>query len=1058
MLNHNVAQLLAKRAADSGWYSKPAYYSPNVVTHGEVHEGGARLGEVLRARGLSKGDRVLLCLPDSPELVQVLLACLARGIFTFLVNPELHPEDHAFVERDTEPRLIVTSSTLRDRFQISSGVEVGELLADATRVEPGECEPVSGDAPAYATYTSGTTGPPRAAIHRHADPLIFTQAMCHHALHMIPQDIGLSSARMYFGYGLGNSVWCPLATGSSAIINHLPVNPEVAAEQCGQLKASVLYGVPTFFARVVETCSADSFRSLRCLVSAGEILTASLAEELMEFFGGIPILDGIGSSEVGHIFVSNTVDEWRLGTLGKALHPYEVRVVAADGTTTSPGVEGDLWVRGPSITPGYWNRPDHLPAQDGWLETSDRVCIDRDGWVTYRCRADDIENVGGFNINPREIELLLTGSDLIEEAAVIGLRESTGASALQAFLVPKSNVLIDQATIQHIHRQLLLNLAPFKVPHRFAIVDRLPRTATGKLLRSALRAEAPTMPIWNLLHTADETDPEGQIDLHQVSDTSSGSERMPEATLRDRFAVLQKERYHLALATVCAEASKILERPDHEWINPDRAFSELGIDSQMIVELRNRLAKATGLRLSDKVMWAYGSPSELAQYIEVELAGRSNQNELPTTATIGAEPVANAGMGRRHPDGHLAPGSTASAKPILALQRRSGSGGRGGEIQVTTSDAPTQTLPAEGEVGLVDIGSLTLESGTVIDDVCIAVQRWGELSPARDNVVVVLHGMTRDSHITGPAGPGHPTRGWWHGMAGPGAPIDTDRWCAVATNVLGGCRGSTGPSSLACDGKPWGSRFPLISVRDQVEADVAALAALGITEVAAVIGGSLGGARALEWIVSHPDRVGAGLVMAVGARATGDAIGTQSTQIAAIKADPNWQGGDYHDTGRTPDAGLQLARRIACLTFRGEVELDIRFANNAQGEEDPIVGGRYAVESYLEQEGSRLVSRFDAGSYVVICEAMNRHDVGRGRGGVAAALRGCPVPVVVGGITSDRIFPLRLQEELADLLPGCSELQVLDSIYGHDAFQVESEAAGEWVRQTLELAAAGHLC
>jgi homoserine O-acetyltransferase len=380
---------------------------------------------------------------------------------------------------------------------------------------------------------------------------------------------------------------------------------------------------------------------------------------------------------------------------------------------------------------------------------------------------------------------------------------------------------------------------------------------------------------------------------------------------------------------------------------------------------------------------------------------------------------------------------------------------------VTITDVPTQTLPADGEVGIVDVGSLTLESGVVLDDVSIAVQRWGELSPARDNVVVVLHALTGDSHITGPAGPGHPTPGWWDGVAGPGAPIDTNHWCAVATNVLGGCRGSTGPSSTAPDGKPWGSKFPLISVRDQVEADVAALAALGITEVAAVLGGSMGGARALEWVVSHPDRVRSGLLLAVGARATADQIGTQCTQIAAIKADPNWQGGDYYGTGCTPEAGLEIARRFAHLTYRGEVELDTRFANRAQGgedPEDPVAGGRYAVQSYLEHQGDKLVSRFDAGSYVVLTEALSRHDVGRGRGGVAPALRGCPVPVVVAGITSDRLYPLRLQEELAELLPGCGELQIVDSIYGHDGFLVESEAVGQLVRKTLDLAATEGAC
>lgn len=380
---------------------------------------------------------------------------------------------------------------------------------------------------------------------------------------------------------------------------------------------------------------------------------------------------------------------------------------------------------------------------------------------------------------------------------------------------------------------------------------------------------------------------------------------------------------------------------------------------------------------------------------------------------------------------------------------------------MTISDMPTQTLPAEGEVGIVDVGSLTLENGVLLDNVSIAVQRWGELSPDRDNVVVVLHALTGDSHITGPAGPGQPTPGWWDGIAGPGAPIDTDRWCAVATNVLGGCRGSTGPSSLAPDGKPWGSRFPLVSIRDQVEADVAALAALGITEVAAVLGGSMGGARALEWMVSHPEGVGAGLLLAVGARATADQIGTQCTQIAAIKADPNWQGGDYYGSGRTPDTGLDIARRFAHLTYRGEVELDTRFANKPQDGEnpaDPTSGGRYAVQSYLQHQGEKLVSRFDAGSYVVLTESLSSHDVGRGRGGIEAALRGCPVPAVVGGITSDRLYPLRLQEELADLLPGCSGLRVVDSIIGHDGFLVEIDAVGELVRQTLDLAAAKGAC
>ena len=372
---------------------------------------------------------------------------------------------------------------------------------------------------------------------------------------------------------------------------------------------------------------------------------------------------------------------------------------------------------------------------------------------------------------------------------------------------------------------------------------------------------------------------------------------------------------------------------------------------------------------------------------------------------------------------------------------------------MTITHVDPQTLPAEDEIGIVDIGSLTLESGAVLDDVRIAVQRWGALSAARDNVVVVLHALTGDSHVTGPAGPDHPTPGWWDGVAGPGAPIDTDRWCAVATNVLGGCRGSTGPGSAAPDGKPWGSRFPAITVRDQVNADLAALSALGITQVAAVVGGSMGGARALEWIVGHPDTVRAALVLAVGARATADQIGTQSTQVAAIKADPHWQNGDYHDTGRVPRVGMEIARKFAHLTYRGEHELDERFGNDAQDAENPTAGGRYAVQSYLEHQGGKLAGRFDAGTYVTLTDALSTHDVGRGRGGVAAALRGVAIPVIVGGITSDRLYPLRLQRELADLIPTAGALNVVESAFGHDGFLVETEAVGELIRQTLEFAA-----
>lgn len=358
----------------------------------------------------------------------------------------------------------------------------------------------------------------------------------------------------------------------------------------------------------------------------------------------------------------------------------------------------------------------------------------------------------------------------------------------------------------------------------------------------------------------------------------------------------------------------------------------------------------------------------------------------------------------------------------------------------------------DGELGHVDIGPLLLENGTVLPSVTLAVQRWGRLSPQRDNVVLALHALTGDSHVTGPASGQHLTPGWWDGLIGPGAAVDTNDWCVLAANVLGGCRGSTGPGSTAPDGAAWGSRFPTITVRDQVNAEAQLANILGIEKFASVLGGSMGGARALEWAVSYPERVASALILAVGARATADQIGTQSTQILAITSDPDWQGGDYYGTGRSPEAGLGIARRFAHLTYRGEHELDERFANTAQGDEDPLNGGRYSVQSYLEHQAEKLVARFDAGSYVTLTDSLSSHDVGRGRGGVAAALAACPVPCVVGGITSDRLYPLRLQEELAVGLPGCDGLRVLDSDRGHDGFLTDFEGVGHLLAHTMALA------
>ncbi|WP_415823666.1 beta-ketoacyl synthase N-terminal-like domain-containing protein, partial [Mycobacterium basiliense] len=630
MQNTNLARLLAEQAVDAGWYDKPAYYAPHVVTHGQIHDCAARLAQILRDRDLATTDRVILCLPDSLDLVQLLLACLACGIPAFIANPELHAEEHAFYEHDVAPALVVADDALGGRFTHSEVTSPAQLWSAAADAAPAAYEPVGSDALAYATYTSGTTGRPRAALHRHGDAVTFVDAMCHRALHLTQQDIGLSSARMYFAYGLGNSVWFPLATGSSAIINRTPVTPELTAQLCNELTPTVLYSVPTFLSRVVEACSPELFGSLRCVVSAGESLEIGLAKRVSEFFDGIPILDGLGSTEVGQTFISNTIDDWRPGTLGKVLDPYEIRVVSPDGTAVQPGVEGDLWVRGPSIAAEYWNRPAELSLQDGdWLDTRDRVSVDSDGWITYRGRADGIEIIGGVNVNPHEIEQLIASDDAVDEAVVVGLKDATGASVLQAFLVPRRDTALDESAISNIHQRLLTQLSSMKVPHRFSVLEQLPRTPTGKPLRGLLRSASPTEPIW---HRAQ----------HPVEPA--------ETALNERLTALQQERYRLVVGAVTSATATILGLADGQSLDIGRAFADLGFNSQMTVELRNRLAAVTGLQLPDTIGWDYGSIAELAKYLESELSRWDKRVETPSSVQLD-EPIAVVGMACRFPGG-----------------------------------------------------------------------------------------------------------------------------------------------------------------------------------------------------------------------------------------------------------------------------------------------------------------------------------------------------------------------------------------------------------------------
>lgn len=359
-----------------------------------------------------------------------------------------------------------------------------------------------------------------------------------------------------------------------------------------------------------------------------------------------------------------------------------------------------------------------------------------------------------------------------------------------------------------------------------------------------------------------------------------------------------------------------------------------------------------------------------------------------------------------------------------------------------------------GDRKFVGFGPLALECGGSLPFVRIAWESWGELNADASNAILVLHALTGDSHLTGPAGQGHPTAGWWSGIIGPGNYLDTDKWFVVAPNMLGGCQGSTGPATHTADGFEWGSKFPYLTIRDQVEAQARFSEQIGVTRWACIVGGSMGGMHALEWAIGHPDRVERLAVLAAPPLASADQIALNSVQLEAIEMDPGFRGGDYYEEadGDGPHRGLALARRMALLNYRSPAELNNRFQRSWQSGISPLgESGKFAVESYLDFHGNKFSRRFDANSYRVLVEAMNSHDIGRDRGGVAEALSRVTASSLVLGIDSDRLFPLENQvliaSHLASNIDGGTAV-VIQSDFGHDGFLIEEDLVG---RQLIRL-------
>lgn len=350
---------------------------------------------------------------------------------------------------------------------------------------------------------------------------------------------------------------------------------------------------------------------------------------------------------------------------------------------------------------------------------------------------------------------------------------------------------------------------------------------------------------------------------------------------------------------------------------------------------------------------------------------------------------------------------------------------------------------------------LRLRSGATLDRFTLAYETYGRLNEDRSNAILICHALSGDSHVAGYyTDDPHEHAGWWDDAVGPGKMFDTDRYFVICSNVIGGCQGSTGPSSLSPDGRPYGLRFPVVTIADMVQAQSRLLDHLGVTRLFAVAGGSMGGMQALQWAVDLPERVGSVLFIASTPRSSTQAIAFNEIGRQAIYADPNWNAGDYYDR-QAPNAGLSVARMVGHITYMSEFSLEHKFARRTRSVNGLAYdfGVDFEIESYLQYQGQKFTQRFDANSYLYITKALDYFDIQEDRVSLEDSLRRVQCPVMVVTFSSDWLYPAEQGYSLVNALENIGhEVQYhhIEAYFGHDSFLVEVETMTQLVGGFLE--------
>jgi benzoate-CoA ligase len=506
---YNFAEDILARNLKAGRADKPAFIDARASwTYGQLAERVGRFGALLRARGIRREERVFICLLDTIDWPTAFLGCLKAGAIAVPVNTLLTEDDYKFMLADSRARMLVVSEALYPKFEklIAAAPDLEHVIVsgenafghakfeDVLGQSPAEdvTAPTTRDDMAFWLYTSGSTGKPKGAVHVHASLRLTDDLYARPILGITENDLCYSVAKLFFAYGLGNAMTFAMSAGATTVLMADRPTPDGVASLLRKYPVTAFYGVPTFYAAFLASANAPakSEMKLRRCVSAGEALPPDVGRRWTEKYG-VDILDGLGSTEMLHIFLSNAPGDSKYGTTGKPVPGYDIKLVDDDGLPVKVGEMGELLVRGPTSAVMYWNNREQSRNTflGEWTRSGDKYVQDEQGYYVYCGRRDDMLKVSGLYVSPFEVEGALQTHAEVLECAVVAWQDGDGLTKPKAFVVLKMHDKACDDLARTLQEHVKTRLAPFKYPRWIEFRRDLPKTATGKIQRFKLRAE-----------------------------------------------------------------------------------------------------------------------------------------------------------------------------------------------------------------------------------------------------------------------------------------------------------------------------------------------------------------------------------------------------------------------------------------------------------------------------------------------------------------------------------------------------------------------------------------